>query len=165
MIMWRDIAGFEGLYQVSDEGQIRNARTAYVLKPRKDADGYLLVTIWRGKPVEQFEVKLHREVAKAFIPNPGNKPQVNHLDGNRANATLSNLEWATCSENHFHSFRELGRKVGNEKAIVAENADEKKHFESLKAAERAGFNRRGIQHCLSGNYAQHRGYTWRTTNG
>lgn len=162
--MWEPVQGFEGRYEVSSDGQIRNARSLYVLKPRPDADGYLIVDIWKGKPVKKFTVKLHREVAKAFLPNPGNLPEVNHDDGNRANASLANLEWCTVSANHLHAYRVLGRVVGNERAVKASKYGETLQFSSVSEAARAGFNRRGIQHCLIGDYSHHRGYKWSYTN-
>lgn len=162
--MWRPVVGFEGLYEVSDAGRIRNARTLYVLKSRKDSDGYLINDIWRGSPVVKVTVKVHREVAKAFIPNPLNLPEVNHLDGVRDNARKSNLEWATVSTNRLHAFRELGRTRSGEKAVEGRRGSEIVRFPSLMAAHRAGFNRAGIQKCFRGEYATHHGFIWRTVN-
>ena len=71
-------------------------------------NGYHQLSIYVDK--RQFTYLVHRLVALAHLPNPDNKPQVNHIDGNRSNNCLSNLEWVTSSENHLHAFRHLGRK-------------------------------------------------------
>lgn len=158
--MFKPVLGFEGLYEVSKEGFVRNARTLYVLKPRKDSDGYLLLTLWIGKPVKAVTVKLHREVAKAFHPNPLNLEQVNHIDGDRANAAASNLEWVNYSQNHLHAYRVLGRKGSNMRAVLATGPKGELRFESISAAAKAGFNRNSIYKCISGEYSHHHGYNW-----
>jgi hypothetical protein len=77
-------------------------------------DGYATI---RHEGKELLE---HRYIAKKFIPNPENKPCVNHKDGNRSNNNLDNLEWVTYSENHKHAYRVLGRKVNNHNAAKGE---------------------------------------------
>lgn len=97
---WKDIPGFEGRYQVSDEGQVRNPRTGLVLKPRPDKDGYLLVTLWSGSPTKQFDGKVHRLVLEAFVgPAPADKPECDHRNRVRDDNRLSNLRWASVSTN------------------------------------------------------------------
>jgi hypothetical protein len=103
--IWAPIARWEGKYEVSSIGQVRNLQSGVVLKPRKDKDGYLLLSLWdQGK---KTDVKIHRIVATAFILNPSGKPQVNHKDGDKANNRIENLEWATDSENKRHCFMQL----------------------------------------------------------
>lgn len=161
---WRYIAGFEGLYEVSETGKVRNSRTGYELKPRADKDGYLLVSLWSGSPTRKSDKKVHRLVAAAFLPNTEDKPHVNHINGKRADNRLANLEWNTYSENHRHAYRVLGRKVGNERPVVAKGQGKSLTFASVLAAARAGFNRRGIHNCLNGAYKQHHGYQWSYSN-
>jgi len=158
---WKSIEGFEGLYEVSDFGEVRNARTLKVLKTRNDKDGYQLVTLWKGSPVAKYDRKVHRLVAQAFLVNQESKPTVNHLNGVRNDNRLVNLEWATVSENVKHSYQVSNRPVSNPKPIVAERKGESITFNSVMEAHRAGFNRRGIHNCLNGNYSQHKGYIWR----
>ena len=110
--IWKDIKGYEGLYQISNLGRVksisRKINTFYgyrktkekILKSSYDKDGYLKITItnnWKHKTH-----KIHRLVAEAFIPNPDNKPTINHIDGNKLNNSIDNLEWATRKEQTKH---------------------------------------------------------------
>lgn len=102
MEMWREIKGTDGLLEISDMGRVRsNMRDGRILKTQKDKKGYerLRVTVKRQK----MSLKIHREVAKAFIENPDNLPQVNHIDGNKSNNRVDNLEWASNIENARHA--------------------------------------------------------------
>jgi hypothetical protein len=105
---WKPIEGFEGLYEVSDLGNIKSLNYNHtignvkLLKPVKNKGDYFQVTLYKDKI--QFIKKIHRLVAQAFIPNPDNKPQVNHIDGNKQNNAVSNLEWTTSQENVIHSW-------------------------------------------------------------
>ncbi len=94
--IWRDIRGYVRSYQISNFGRTKSffRGKAKILKPFVDKDGYLQVTLGRGN-----NNKVHRLVALAFIPNPDDKPQVNHRDGNKMNNYVGNLEWNTPTEN------------------------------------------------------------------
>ena len=92
---WRDIKGYEGAYQVSSYGRIRSRFK--ILKKQKHKQGYELVGLSKNGITKRYLV--HRLVAEAFIKNVDNKPEVNHIDGNKLNNDLSNLEWVTRSEN------------------------------------------------------------------
>ena len=98
--IWKDIEGYAG-YQVSNLGNVKNCQTNILKKQFSDTYGYLVVNL----PKKQF--KVHRLVAQAFVFNPENKPQVNHIDGNKKNNHANNLEWVTNLENHHHA-----RKIG-----------------------------------------------------
>jgi hypothetical protein len=101
--MWKAIEGTNGMIEVSDKGEVRSLLRGepYILKSNKDNKGYqrIRVTINRKK----MSFKVHREVAKAFIPNPDNLPQVNHMDGNKSNNSVDNLEWCTNQQNVIHA--------------------------------------------------------------
>ncbi len=101
---WRYIKGFEGLYEASETGAVRNSRTGYELKPQRYPNGYLGVCLGRGR-----RYLVHRLVATAFVLGD-NTLQVNHRNGKRDDNRAANLEWVTCSDNHKHSHRTLNRK-------------------------------------------------------
>lgn len=97
-----DIAGFEGLYAITKDGQVLSGRRNWQpLRFGVKPGGYAFVGLYpvNGKPVYKM---IHRLVAEAFIANPEAKPEVNHLDGNKLNNNASNLEWSTRSENAQH---------------------------------------------------------------
>ena len=99
--MIKSIEGLPGIF-VSDEGFIiSELRDHRVLKSMTDSKGYERVRLTVDR--KKYSLKVHREVAKAFIPNPENKPQVNHIDGNKSNNAASNLEWVTNAENAHHA--------------------------------------------------------------
>lgn len=103
--IWKDIIGYEGLYQISNFGRVksfpRRGTTTKILKPRINRQGYLLVDLCKNAKSKRFP--LHRLVAQAFISNPENKPEPNHEDGNKFNNHVSNLKWVTKSENIQHA--------------------------------------------------------------
>lgn len=121
--IWKDIKGYEGIYQVSNLGRVcsldRYVNSKYgskrfvsggMLKLQSDKYGYNVVCLSKGKRNKRKLCKVHRLVAKAFIPNPNKKTEVNHMNGVRDDNRVENLEWVTSSENMVHSFRVLKRK-------------------------------------------------------
>ena len=111
--VWKDIPGYEGWYQVSNMGRVKRIKKPLVthgkrvavegeriLKPSKAGRGYVKVKISNGIESKYFNV--HRLVAKTFIPNPENKPQVDHINRDKTDNRVENLRWATNSENHFN---------------------------------------------------------------
>ena len=97
---WKDIEGFED-YTIDEKGNIYSKRKRKYLKQTINKFGYCQVTLQKDKYKKMFSV--HRLVAQAFIPNPKNKPQVNHIDSNRQNNNVKNLEWVTAKENKKHA--------------------------------------------------------------
>ena len=106
--IWKPIPQYEGLYEISSNGQVRNFRTGHTLAQRLGGTAkYRFVSLWKGN--KEKHMLVHRLVAMAFVPNPEGKPQVNHKDMDKENNTVANLEWVTVSENHKHAFAN-GRK-------------------------------------------------------
>lgn len=113
MEQYKDIDGYGGKYQITTWGRAYNAYTQRFLKPEVHDKGYLRVDLIDSDGVRTHH-KVHRLVAKAFIPNPDNKPQVNHKDGNNQNNSITNLEWSTDEENKEHQREMLKRKKNEE---------------------------------------------------
>lgn len=100
VIVWKDVKDYEVEYQVSNFGHVYSIKREKYIKAYMDKDGYLIVGLCKDS--KQKIYKVHRLVAKAFIPNPENKQQVNHIDGDKTNNRVENLEWVTCQENIIH---------------------------------------------------------------
>ena len=113
---WKQVKGYEGIYEVSNTGVVRSVnylvfgkngvkriQKGRVLKLNKSEKGYIQVTL--SKNLKRFNTGVHRLVAISFIENPYNKQQVNHIDGNKENNHISNLEWVTNQENQVHSYK------------------------------------------------------------
>ena len=150
MEIWKEIVGTKGFIEVSNEGRVRSLLRGAprILKTQPDNSGYhrIRVTVER----EKMSYKVHREVAKAFIPNPNNLPQVNHIDGNKDNNCVSNLEWVTNKENAHHAINnglwdsvfEATRKENEsrKKPIIAYRIDGEypctRYYDSIREAEK-----------------------------
>lgn len=109
--IWKDIEGFEGLYQVSNLGRVKSLERINegkktvklkekILRQSPDGKGYMMVWLYYNK--KRKTCKVHRLVAQAFIPNPNNKPQIDHINGNNQDNYVENLRWCTSKEN-FHN--------------------------------------------------------------
>ena len=156
-------------YFITRDGRIWNEKTERYLKAQPNPKGYLVVRITVDKVKHSF--KIHREVAKAFIPNPDNKPQVNHIDGNKNNNTVENLEWCTNEENTRHAIKNgLWKNVfkasqttneARKKKIKAVNIETKEEitFDSIAEAERY-FDSRHITDVLKGKRSHAKGYNF-----
>lgn len=178
---WAAVSGFEGLYEVSNIGRVRSLPRVNRLgrrvngcerKPQKDTKGYHFVQLWKDGAMSQPRV--HQLVAAAFIPNPEQKPQVNHKDGVRSNNVWKNLEWATNGENTQHSYDVLNRKPSRSHLgrtgekhhasipVVATDVTtgDVKQFASMGEAGRAGFDTACVWMACVGRIKTHKGHRW-----
>ncbi len=153
MEIWRDIKGFEGLYQVSNLGRVKSlsnnkSRKEKIRSFKTDADGYLRVDLWKnGLSITKQVQSL---VAEAFIPNPENKPEVHHIDGDTQNNQVSNLMWVT---------REEHRAIDRAKKVLC--VETGKVYESIiEAARHIGACPSSITLACSGKQKTAKGYHW-----
>lgn len=134
--IWKDVVGYEGLYKVSNLGRVYSLPRPSAkggIKKQTDMNGYLRTIL--SKNGKKFNAGVHRLVAEAFIPNPENKPTVNHEDGNKHNNKVTNLAWATDVEQLQHSFKcGLRKKQCNieRKGIIIYPDNSYKTFDTLK---------------------------------
>lgn len=166
MEIWRDIPEYEGLYQVSNKGRVRGLKRKLILKQSSLTGGYMYV--WLCKNNERKIKRVHRLVASAFIPNPNHKATVNHIDKNRTNNSVDNLEWNTYSENQKHAYTQ-GRNFNidnahraNSKAInVYKDGIFICQYNSLKeCANDLGLNDWNIRVSIIDHWKHYKGYTF-----
>lgn len=101
--MRKQVIGYEGLYEVDENGNVYSVRRGKRIVPIKMKSGYYYIHLCHGKDTKQ--ARLHRVVASAFIPNPENKKQVNHINGNKSDNRVSNLEWCDNLYNMRHAMK------------------------------------------------------------
>lgn len=156
MEIWKDIVGYEGLYQVSNIGRVRslprNSTKGKILKPRLQHDYYTVHLSKNGKTINKL---IHRAVAESFLTNNYNLPEVNHIDGDKLNNRLDNLEWCSTSYNAIHAFK-LGLRTPNITMLGKPSPRRKKLkcldtdivYESVTMASKlTGINRGHIADC------------------
>lgn len=180
--MWKWIPGYEEIYMANEQGKIYTCYHKRLLTPYVGSDGYLRVNLSKKGKVKITMV--HRIVAELFIPNPNNLPIVNHIDGNKSNPDISNLEWVTFSDNSYHAFAHGLAKISDKckkavSQIAAKNGAKTTSksvdrldlsgnyidsFKSIREAERVtGINRANIGEVCRGKRKTAHGYKWRYT--
>lgn len=178
--VWKDIEGYEGLYQISNMGRVRSVdRTVVkgvghenktnvfykgrVLKHGTDSWGYAFVILQnQGKKC----VLVHRLVANAFLDNKQNKMQINHIDGNKQNNAVCNLEYCTPSENMKHAAKLGLTKTRHIAMVDGSTGNDIMQFHSIEDAQRYFGREKGtnIENCLNGRSKTAYGYKWRYVN-
>lgn len=176
--VWRDVPGFEGLYVVSNYGRVKalsrikrgKGNCVYmtrerILKPQLSSNGYYrsALTNSEGK-VRIFS--LHRLVAMAFIPNPNKLPQVNHINENKQDNSVDNIEWSTASHNINWGTRNDRVAEKMERAIIAIRIKDGKelYFKSISEAKRLGYSPNRISKKVFGRYigmCMYETYVWK----
>lgn len=160
--VWKDIVGYEGLYQVSTHGRIKVCRGRFKNRLRKikvDRHGYECIALFKHGIRKDYLV--HRLVAEVFIPNPDNNPQVNHIDENPLNNCVYNLEWVTARENAKHGTRgyRIGLKQSRAVKVVDIATGEYNKYNSMKeASDKLGLNMGSMYKVLSNKMRQTGGY-------
>ena len=163
--IWKDIKGYEGLYQVSNYGRVksftRNTIRTHILKCNVKKNGYIYITLYNNG---YKYYRLHRLVAETFIPNPNNYPCINHKDENKQNNKIDNLEWCTWKYNANYGTR--NQRVINKhiKKVCQYDLNENciKIWDSLSSiGEELGYCISHISQCCNGKrYTAHK-YIWK----
>lgn len=167
---WKVINDFPN-YEISNFGNIRNKTTLLKIVPNKQ--GYNIVVLCNGGIRKTINV--HRLVAAAFVPNPENKPCVDHIDGDRANNHADNLRWVTYLENNNNPITKKRLSENNAKNMqgkkgvlhpnskpvrMMKNGVCLKIYQSIHLAKQDGFNDTLIIRCCKGRMKKHKGYNW-----
>lgn len=173
--IWRDIKGYEGLYQISNKGKVKCLPKNVVCTPKGHVrhyperiatqytrGGYKYVELSKGGEAKKYSV--HRLVAIAFVPSSKSKTQVNHIDGIKDNNKSDNLEWVTPQENIKHAYENRLRPKFHKGRRVIQmdlNGNKIKEFKSInKASKLTGTDYSSIVRACKGRYEQAGGFKW-----
>lgn len=189
--VWKPIKGYEGLYEISNLGKIKSLKRILIYKnghnrpmferimTARVSKGYLCVNLYKNGKIKTS--RIHRLVAEAFVPNPYNKPYIDHIDTIKTNNRYDNLRWVTPKENTLNPItlnriisiikredtiknRIKACKTSNSKPVVQCTKDMifvTEYKSATEAAKFNGFNRRNISHCCEGKRKTCSGYIWK----
>lgn len=172
MEIWKNIKGFEGLYQVSNYGRVKSLQRKVrwrngtrTINERvlhfgydKNYQGYQIVVLSKNGICKTY--KVHRLVAEAFIPNPDKLPQVNHKDESKENNHCTNLEW--CSRSYNINYGNRNKSVSKSVLQFDMNGNFIKEWGSTMEVQREkGYSNQNISACCNGLYSQSYGYVWK----
>lgn len=164
--IWKDIVGYEGLYQVSNLGRVksinRQGTKGVILKIIKGKNGYYYVPIRKNK--KQKNALVNRLVAEAFIPNPYNKPQVNHKDENKGNNCSYNLEF--CDHKYNCNYGTRNKKISSSLSTRINQYDlegnfMKEYLGAMCIQRELGISNSSVIQCCKGKYKTAGGYIWK----
>ena len=174
---YKPIKGYEGYYTVNPHGDVFSLKSGKIMKPCRSNNGYMQVHLTKDGTTKSF--KIHRLVAEAFIPNPLNLPQVNHIDENKENNEAWNLEWCTASYNMNYkdgqkrralnrNYEDISKKRSNAQSKEVTQFDYDGSivaiWKNAYICEEHGYSRAMINQCCLGNKKSHKGYIWKYTN-
>lgn len=184
--IWKDIKGYEGLYQISNKGRVKSlsrfissGKGKYkveekIKKPskrmRKDGTCYMAVVLYKNNKYKNFYI--HRLVANAFLENPDKKETVNHINGNKEDNIVENLEWNTYSENNNHAYitglNDSSHRRNNKSSFKVFQYDKNMNliasYPSIREAERkTGIRSSSISLGIKNNW-KYGGYIWKKGN-
>lgn len=169
--LWRDVNGYEGLYQISNLGRVKSLKRKNKYKHNEEIimkelfDGnYLFIRLSKNSKKKNFLI--HRLVAEAFIKEIKGKEYVNHKNGIKTDNRVENLEWVTASENTIHAIKNGLKRLPNKKIIQIDNNKIVKHWNSIKeASETLGINRANIGACCRNERKRAGNYIWKYEGG
>lgn len=161
--IWKDIKGYEGLYQISNLGNVkslnyRNTDEEKILKQIKHSKGYLQVGLCKNGKTKKYTT--HRLVAEHFIPNPNNLPQIDHINTNKTDNRVENLRWCTIKENNNNPL--TIDKIS--KPIIQFSKDGeliRKWNSAMDVQRELGIKQNNISNCCKGKLKSVGGYIWR----
>ena len=172
--IWKDIEGYEGLYQISNMGRVKSVERTVrcgrgyyrtvpekIRKGRNDGWGYLFVSLYKDGKAK--ECRINRLVAQAFLPNPDNLPEVNHIDENKQNNCVDNLEWCSRSYNINHGTR--NKKVAEKNSKPVFSVDKESGLimwwqSAMEASRQLGISQGNITQCCNGKRKSAGGHVW-----
>lgn len=168
--IWKDIQGYEGLYQISSFGRVKSfhkwkrasCTEEYILNPTTAENDYANVTLYKNNRRKKFLV--HRLVAEAFIPNPGNMPHINHKDENKLNNNVDNLEWCTPLYNNRYGtakFRAIMTKGKPVEQYMINDQWLATYANISVASELSGVPHKEIYQCAAGRLHSAGGFVWK----
>ncbi len=162
MEIWRDIPRYEGLYKVSSVGNVKSVKTGRLRKIQKDRNGYRNIRLY--KDGRYYTEMVHRLVAEAFIPNPKNLPEINHIDEVKWNNRVNNLEW--CTRIYNMNYGSVGEKVSLalSKPVIQldlKNGVVNRWKGARIAARKLGVSPTGIIKCCNGERKTNHGCKWK----
>lgn len=169
--IWIPVKGYLGLYEVSNFGNVRSLNYNHsgktrLLRPAPNPKGYLMVALSKNK--KRIGYCVHRLVAEAFLPNWFDDQQVNHIDENKLNNNVDNLEWCDCKYNNNHGTRNGRISISNTNGELSKTVlqytktgELVREWPSTREAGRNGFRDSHIRSCCCGLRQSHAGYIWK----